>query len=199
MDCLWKRPASLSSKLCESSEQWQDASAPHQAARGPQRCFSACSSPGCPCRPSSPPFYCSACERKAYALRNRHPSRKFQTDESNFRDSLVWLEGFCLSSESSRLSPCFSGPLGIKRSSKRLHARSIPSLVSDSATLWTSRPPGSSVRGILQARISEWVVMPSSRGSSRPRDQTQVSLASCIAGGFFYPLSHLGPAVSAQT
>ena len=29
--------------------------------------------------------------------------------------------------------------------------------------------------GILQARILEWVTMPSSRGSSQPRDQTQVS------------------------
>ena len=36
-------------------------------------------------------------------------------------------------------------------------------------------PPGSSVRGILQARILEWVAVPSSRGSSRPRDQTRVS------------------------
>ena len=34
---------------------------------------------------------------------------------------------------------------------------------------------------ILQAKILEWVAMPSSRGSSQPRDQTQVS---CIAGGF---------------
>ena len=33
--------------------------------------------------------------------------------------------------------------------------------------------------GILQARILEWVAMPSSRGSSQPRDRTQVS---CIAG-----------------
>ena len=32
-------------------------------------------------------------------------------------------------------------------------------------------PPGSSVHGILQARILEWVAMPSSRGSSQPRDQ----------------------------
>ena len=37
------------------------------------------------------------------------------------------------------------------------------------------RLPGSSVRGILQARILEWVAMPHSRVSSRPRDQTQVS------------------------
>ena len=43
-------------------------------------------------------------------------------------------------------------------------------------------PPGSSVHGILQARILEWVAMPSSRGSSQPRDQTQVS---CIASRFF--------------
>ena len=35
--------------------------------------------------------------------------------------------------------------------------------------------PGSSVRGILQAGILEWVAMPSSRGSSQLRDQTQVS------------------------
>ena len=32
--------------------------------------------------------------------------------------------------------------------------------------------PGSSVRGILQERILEWVAVPSSRGSSRPRDRT---------------------------
>ena len=43
-------------------------------------------------------------------------------------------------------------------------------------------PPGSSVHGILQARIVEWVIIPFSKGSSRPRDQTQVS---CIAGRFF--------------
>ena len=35
--------------------------------------------------------------------------------------------------------------------------------------------PGSSVHGILQARILEWVAISFSRGSSRPRDRTQVS------------------------
>ena len=35
--------------------------------------------------------------------------------------------------------------------------------------------PGSSVHGILQARILEWVAIPFSRGSSQPKDQTQVS------------------------
>ena len=34
-------------------------------------------------------------------------------------------------------------------------------------------PPDSSVHGILQARILEWVAMSFSRGSSKPRDQTQ--------------------------
>ena len=41
--------------------------------------------------------------------------------------------------------------------------------------MWTVAPPGSSVHGILQARMLERVAMPSSRGSSPPRDQTQVS------------------------
>ena len=43
----------------------------------------------------------------------------------------------------------------------------------------------SSVHGVLQARILEWVAMPSSRGSSQPRDRTLVSCVSCMAGGFF--------------
>ena len=43
-------------------------------------------------------------------------------------------------------------------------------------------PPGSCVHGILQGRILEWVAMPSSRGSSWPRDRTCVSCCSCIAG-----------------
>ena len=43
-------------------------------------------------------------------------------------------------------------------------------------------PPGSSVHGIFQARILEWVAISFFRGSSQPRDQTQVS---CIAGRCF--------------
>ena len=51
------------------------------------------------------------------------------------------------------------------------------SVVSDSL-----QPHGLTVHGILQARILEWVAFPFSRGSSQPRDQTQVSH---IAGRFF--------------
>ena len=43
-------------------------------------------------------------------------------------------------------------------------------------------PPGSSVNGILQARILEWVTIPFSGGSSWPRDWTHMF---CIAGSFF--------------
>ena len=46
---------------------------------------------------------------------------------------------------------------------------------------WTIAQPGSSVLRILQGRTLEWVAIPFSRGSSRPRDQTQVSH---IAGRF---------------
>ena len=50
-------------------------------------------------------------------------------------------------------------------------------------TPWTlCSPSGSSVHGILQARILEWVAVPLSRGSFWPRDWT---LVSCIAGRFF--------------
>ena len=41
------------------------------------------------------------------------------------------------------------------------------------------------VHEVFQARILEWVTMPSSRGSSWPRDQTHISWISCIAGQFF--------------
>ena len=50
------------------------------------------------------------------------------------------------------------------------------------ATLWTVELPDSSVHGIHQASILEWVATPSSRGSSQTRDRTCLS---CITGGFF--------------
>ena len=45
--------------------------------------------------------------------------------------------------------------------------------------------PGSSGHGILQARMLEWAAVPSSRGSSRPREWTHVSHVFCTAGGLF--------------
>ena len=56
-------------------------------------------------------------------------------------------------------------------------------------TLWdlmSGSPPGSSVHGILQARILEWIAMPSSRGFSQPRHQTCISYVSCIGERVLY-------------
>ena len=60
-------------------------------------------------------------------------------------------------------------------------------------------PSGSSIHGLLQARILEWVVIPFSRGSSWSRDWTRVS---CIAGRFFTVWATreaLGPHSNSQT
>ena len=53
-------------------------------------------------------------------------------------------------------------------------------------------PPGSSIHGILQARILEWVAMPSSRKPSWPRDGTHVSYVSYIGKWVLYCWHHLG-------
>ena len=56
------------------------------------------------------------------------------------------------------------------------------SIMSDSLGLMDCSSPGSSVHGILQERIVEWVAVSFSRGSSQPRDWTQVSYTT---GRFF--------------
>ena len=70
-------------------------------------------------------------------------------------------------------------------------ACSVASVVSDSASLWTvaHQVP---LYSILQARILEWVAVPSSRGSSGPRDGTCTSYVSCIGRQVLYHLHHLG-------
>ena len=52
-------------------------------------------------------------------------------------------------------------------------------------------PPGSSVLGVSQARILEWIAMPSSRGSFRPKDWTLVSWVSCIGMRVLYHYCHI--------
>ena len=63
---------------------------------------------------------------------------------------------------------------------KVLVAQSCPTLCRHGVT--DCSPPGSSIHGILQARMLEWVAIPFSRGSSQSRDWTQVS---CTAGRLF--------------
>ena len=53
-------------------------------------------------------------------------------------------------------------------------------------------PPGSSVHGILQARILKWVATSYSRGYSQSRDETCVSYVSCIGRWVLYHQQHLG-------
>ena len=53
--------------------------------------------------------------------------------------------------------------------------------------------PGSSIHGIFQARLLEWVAIFFSRGSCQPRDRTQVS---CIASRTLYHLSHKGASMN---
>ena len=66
--------------------------------------------------------------------------------------------------------------------------RSCPTLCSPMGC----SPSGSSAHGILLARILEWVAMPSSRGSSWPRDQTGISCISYIGRWVLYQWCHLG-------
>ena len=63
-----------------------------------------------------------------------------------------------------------------------LHACSVAPVVSDSCNPMDCSLPGFSVHGVLQASILEWVAISFSRGSSWPRDWTQVP---CIAGRLF--------------
>ena len=71
-----------------------------------------------------------------------------------------------------------------------VHAKSLQSCPSPYSPM-DCRPPGSSVHGILQARILEWVAMPTSRGSSQLRDQIRISYISCIRTGSL-PLVPIG-------
>ena len=72
-----------------------------------------------------------------------------------------------------------------------VHAKSFQSCL----TLWDPMdcsPLSSSVYGVLQARMLEWVATPCSRGSSPPRDWTQVSGVSCTGRWVLYHWRHLG-------
>ena len=75
-----------------------------------------------------------------------------------------------------------------------MHAKSLHSCLTLCDSL-DCGPPGSSVSGISQARILEWVTMPSCRGSSQSRDQTHVSYFSCIGRQVLYHWRHLGSPV----
>ena len=83
------------------------------------------------------------------------------------------------------LAPLFksASPLGHHRALRRALCAPRP---------WGPPPPGSSVHGVLQARVLQCVAMPSYRRSSQPRDWTHVSFVSCIGREVLYHWHHLG-------
>ena len=81
--------------------------------------------------------------------------------------------------------PPGKSPLGIHIHINNVHAQWLQSCPTLCDPMDCSLP-GSSVHGILWARILEWATMPSSRGSSWSRDRTQVSYVSCIGRWILY-------------
>ena len=60
------------------------------------------------------------------------------------------------------------------------------------ASLWTVAHQAPLSMGFSRQRILEWVAMPSSRGSSRPRDRTHIPYVSCPGREILYYYCHLG-------
>ena len=110
---------------------------------------------------------------------SQHP--RVQVNHSTSQAAPPQVEGLLWSSGTAKaqLHPRWGGawadrPLSSKRGLSEVKvAQSCPTLCD---------PKDYTVHGILQARILQWVAVPFSRGSSQPRDWTQVSR---IAGGFF--------------
>ena len=99
----------------------------------------------------------------------------------------------CLGNQAEELGLCQQHPVQnhLQISGACLCAKSLPLCVTlcnhmDCSSL------GSSVCGIHQPRILEWATMPSSRGSSQPRDRTHFSYGSSIGRWVLYRQCHLG-------
>ena len=120
-----------------------------------------------------PSFKSSWVKRHRGSLRNRLPFLKLLTLQRN------------------KLSNIPKGKYNFKRWTKkpRVFGEVICllscSVTSDPSDTFDCTQPGSSVHGIFQARILEWITIYFSRESSWPRDQTCVSYVSCIIGRFF--------------
>ena len=106
------------------------------------------------------------------------PLHKSVTEHFSFMKSIIWMRDWQRQHLDSTYSPLRPPHLLIHNPEPQ--SRMVVLVVQ--STLCNPigyHPPGSSVHGILQARILEWVAISFSRGSSQPRDPTQFS---CIAG-----------------
>ena len=71
-------------------------------------------------------------------------------------------------------------------------AKSLQSCPTLCDTTMNCSPPSFSAHEILQARLLEWVAMPSSKEASQPRDQTHVFYSSCIGWWILYQQGYVG-------
>ena len=104
--------------------------------------------------------------------------------ENTLLDHIQWWNVICFFRLSIPTVGCNGGPQKSFFTSSRnlcciVLSRSVVSISANPSFVAHQAPLS---MGILQARILEWICMPSSRGSSQPRSWTQVS---CIVGGFF--------------
>ena len=86
-------------------------------------------------------------------------------------------------------------PWGKTCPNKRMRAQLCPAL----SNPMDCSPPGSSIYGIFQARILEWVAMPSFRGCYPPRDWTCISCVFCIGGRIFFLFSFFLPQATRES
>ena len=101
--------------------------------------------------------------------------------------SWAWFSAFCGRGPPPAvlsLGPAPQSPQGLFWSC--VQSCSVPQLCLPFCAPIACSSPGSSVHGIFQVRILDWIAITYSRGSSLPRDQTCISCISCIDRQFLY-------------
>ena len=133
------------------------------------------------------------------------PSHKVAGDISNCLTKLQWVQNELMYAKptcrpSARLEMRVRRPTPACGMQVRVCARakSLPLCLTLCDPMDCSLP-GSSVHGILQARKLEWVAIPSSSGSSQPRDGSHDSFLSCIGRRVLYHYRLLGSPVRRNT
>ena len=130
------------------------------------------------------------CWRTVYHLSHQRSPRVLEWISYPFSSESYWPRSW------TRVS-CIEGRFFTKWGTREAQCR----LMSCATSLWLYPTlcdpvdyslPGSSVHGILQTEILEWVAMPFSRASSWPRDGTCLSCVSCIGRRVLYHYHHLG-------
>ena len=121
---------------------------------------------------------------------------KIYVTNSPLSDCLGWLRGSCLCAGCNRQDLLW-GMLGEILTERLVILPTVFMVCVDAQSCLTLCKcvdfslPGSSVHGISQARILDWVAISSSRGSSQPRDQTLISYISWICRPILYHSHHL--------